>query len=153
MHNPDPMPTNLPAERTVLGAFIEDADLFSEAISEGLTADDFSISAHRRIFGAILELRAKNCPIDYIAVAEQIGNAPDDFALIGDLISGVVIERGHILHHARIVKKKSRLRALMKVAEWISLSATEATADPDALVHATLTKLEAMDANRVEVSA
>ena len=139
------MPTNLPAERTVLGALIEDADLFSDAISEGLTVDDFSISAHRRIFGAILELREKNCPVDYIAVAEQIGNAPEDFALIGDLISGVVIERTHILHHVRIVRKKSRLRALMKLADWISHSAVQVAADPDALVQVTLTKLEAID--------
>jgi replicative DNA helicase len=110
------------------------------------------ISAHRRIFGAILELREKNCPIDYIAVAERIGNAPEDFALIGDLISGVVIERSHILHHVRIVRKKSRLRALMKLADWISRSATQVAADPDALVQVTLTKLGAID-NRGEVSA
>jgi replicative DNA helicase len=136
------MPTNLPAERAVLGALIEDDGLLSAAISEGLTVDDFSISDHRRIFGAILELRDKNCPIDYISVAEQLGNDPADFALLGDLISGVVVERSHIRHHVGIVKKKSQLRTLMKVADWISQSATEVAVNPDVLVQVAIEKLE-----------
>jgi replicative DNA helicase len=146
------MPTNLPAERTVLGALIEQDGLLSLAISEGLTVDDFSISDHRRIFGAILDLREKNCPIDYIAVAEQLGNSPSDFALLGDLISGVVVERSHIRHHVGIVKKKAQLRTLMKVADWISQSATEVTANPDALVKVAIEKLETIGLKRSEVA-
>jgi replicative DNA helicase len=87
-------------------------------------------------------LRKKNCPIDYISVAEQLGNSPSDFALLGDLISGVVVERSHIHHHVRIVKKKSRLRTLMKVGDWIFKSATEVSANPDALVQVAIEKLE-----------
>lgn len=145
------MPTNLPAERAILGVFIEEAGLLSEAISEGLAVDDFSISDHRRIFGAILELRDKNCPIDYISVAEQLGNAPADFALLGDLINGIVIHRGHVLHHVKIVRKKARLRTLMKVADWISQSATEVAANPDALVQVAIEKLETVGLKRPEV--
>jgi replicative DNA helicase len=147
------MPTNLPAERTVIGALIEDDGLLSVAISEGLTVDDFSISDHRRIFGAILDLRGKNCPIDYISVAEQLGNDPADFALLGDLISGVVVERSHIRHHVGIVKKKSRLRTLMKVGDWISQSATDVAANPDALVQVAIEKLETVGLKRPEVVA
>jgi replicative DNA helicase len=146
------MPTNLPAERTVLGTLIEDDDLLNDALSEGLTADDFSISAHRRIFGAILELREKNCPIDYIAVAEQLGNDPADFALLGDLINGIVIHRGHVLHHVKIVRKKARLRTLMKVGDWIFKSATEVAANPDALVQVAIEKLETVSSKRSEVA-
>jgi replicative DNA helicase len=142
LNSQPPMPTNLPAERTVLGALIEEDGLLSVAISEGLIVDDFSISDHRRIFGAMLELREKDCPIDYISVADQLGNAPADFALLGDLISGIVIERGHVLHHIRIVRKKARLRTLLKLADWMSKSAIEVAANPDVLVQIAIKRLE-----------
>jgi replicative DNA helicase len=139
----DLAPQNLPSERIVLGAAIEDATLLSEAINAGLKANDFFLSDHRRIFGAMLELREKNAPIDYVTVAEQIGNSQADFVLLASLIEGVVIEREHVLYHVGIVRKKSRLRKLQKVGNWLFESANENSADPDALAQMVLAKLNA----------
>ena len=43
------LPANLDAEKTILGAILLDNAAHSEA-AEKLTADDFSLDSHRRIF-------------------------------------------------------------------------------------------------------
>ena len=124
---------NLPAERAVLGALVEDDELMTEVLVSGLSAEDFLLSDHQRIFRAILSLREKKCSVDYITVAEELGNRNSDYALIGDLIQGVVLHPDHVLHHVAIVKRKARLRTLLKLGEWI-LGSVSDTADPTRLI-------------------
>jgi replicative DNA helicase len=127
------VPANLPAERCVLGALIEDDSLVPDVLALGLRTQDFLLSDHRRIFRAIEMLRAKNAPVDYVSVTEQLGTRNEDYALIADLMHGVVLYEDHVLHHAAIVRRKARLRALLKIGEWISVAVTE-TADPDLVI-------------------
>ena len=75
-------------------------------------------------------------------MAEQLGNRPEDTALLCDLITGVVLARGHVLHHVRIVRRKAHLRALIRLGEWVASSAGEDGADPDVLVQAVFEKLQ-----------
>jgi replicative DNA helicase len=127
-------PNSLAAEKVVLGALIEDGVLLDAALDAGLSVQDFFSQAHREIFKAILRLRAKKYPIDYLSAAEALGNKPFDFAILSDLVGGVVIHRDHILHHVLTVRNKARLRRLLLLAEWINTAARENGADPDALV-------------------
>jgi replicative DNA helicase len=140
--NDSNLPVNLAAEREVLGALIEEPALLSEAIAMGLSSDDLSLADHRRIFSAMVALREQGHPIDYITLAEHLGNRSADFALMSDLISGVVVSRGHVLHHVGIVRKKAGLRNLIKLSEWMALAAGEDGADPKALIKGALEKLE-----------
>ncbi|MFL6304213.1 MAG: DnaB-like helicase N-terminal domain-containing protein, partial [Candidatus Sulfotelmatobacter sp.] len=119
------LPVNLPAERCVLGALIEDDSFVPAVMDSGLRVQDFSLSDHRRVFQAIETLQARKVPVDYVSVAEQLGNTVDDYVLIGDLVYGVVLHEDHILHHAAIVHKKARLRELLILGEWISQAVTE----------------------------
>jgi replicative DNA helicase len=141
MSNPESIPANINAERTTLGGFLEDPSILDAAICEGLQASDFLLSDHRRVFEAMLCLRDKGVPVDIITTAEELGNAGADFALLSDLISGIVIHRDHILYHARLVRQKSRLRAQVELFEWLSQQALEAGADPDEIARLALEKL------------
>jgi replicative DNA helicase len=136
------LPVNMAAEREVLGAMIEDDGLLSEVMVAGLKAGHFLTTDHRRAFAAMLQLREQDHAVDVITLAEQLGNRPEDMALLSDLVTGVVLARGHVLHHVRIVRQKARLRALIKLGEWMASSAGEDGADPDALVKAVAGKLE-----------
>ena len=138
-----PAPVNLAAERSVLGAVIEDDTLLPELIACGLTENDFGLNEHRRLFAAIGALRQQNRPVDYITVAEQLGNRQEDYALVARLIDGSVTDPDHVLYHARIVQKKARLRALLRLADWIARVADD-SADPDALIEQIIGKLERM---------
>lgn len=135
------IPTNLPAERVVLGVLIEEDELLPEVLATGLRADDFVLSDHQRIFRAMLALREKNCPVEYITVAEKLGNRQEDYVVIASLVHGVVIHDDHLFHHVAIVRRKSRLRSLLKLAEWISESVNETT-DPDSLIEQISTRIE-----------
>jgi replicative DNA helicase len=142
-------PRNLASERVILGALIEEESILSAAVGAGLDIEDFFLSDHRRIFAAMLELRENNSPVDYITVAEQLGNRQADVVLLASLIDGVVIDRSHVLYHIGIVRKKSRLRRLQQLAEWMLQSANEISADPDALTEVALEKLGAVAEVRV----
>lgn len=149
-------PRNLASERVILGALVEDDTLLPGVISAGLDVDDLFLSDHRRIFSAMLELREKNEPLDYVTVAEQLGNSRADYVLLASLIDGVVVHSGHVRHHVRIVRKKARLRQLQGLGEWLLQSTSETSADPAALAHLALEKLEAVakhgeDFSRVEI--
>jgi replicative DNA helicase len=125
---------NLPTERAVLGACIESEELLGEAIAAGLTADDFALSDHRKVFSTILRMREKNVPVDFLSVADWLGNHAQSYALVGSLTDGVVLQRDHTLYHASVVIKKSRLRNLAKLGEWIINSVNQEGADPQCLV-------------------
>jgi replicative DNA helicase len=123
-------PVSLPAECSVLGALIEDDSFVPVVFALGLRCEDFFLSDHRRIWQAIEVLHARNAPVDFVSVAEQLGNRDEDYAAIADLMYGVVLHEDHIVHHARIVRKNARLRTLLRIGEWISKAVAE-TADPD----------------------
>lgn len=66
-------PTNIASERAVLGAILEsDDELLPDVIESGLVHEDFFLSDHAQVFRAMLALRAKDCPIDIVSVAEQL---------------------------------------------------------------------------------
>jgi replicative DNA helicase len=134
---------SLPAERSVLGALIEDDGLLPEVLETGLSVGDFSLSDHRRVFESILLLRRRKSPVDYITIAEQLGNQQTDYVLVANLIDGVVVHEDHVLHHVAIVRKKAKLRALLRIADWL-MQVVDETADPAAVIAETLGKLEAL---------
>src|ERR1700733_10580281 len=64
------LPSNLDAERFVLGSILLNGDRFGEV--SVLEPDDFSLERHRRIFGCMCELQLRREPIDRVTVAEQL---------------------------------------------------------------------------------
>src|ERR1700748_71207 len=65
------LPTNLDAERFVLGSILLDDNLYIQAAG-GLEPDDFSLEKHRRIFRRMGDLNERGEHIDRITAANEL---------------------------------------------------------------------------------
>jgi len=127
-------PQNLEAEQSVLGGILLDNQALNGAL-EILTARDFYSEAHRKVFMAILELSDRNEPSDLITLSnllkdkkqlDQIGGA----AYLAGLVDNVP-SAANISYHAKIVREKSILRALIGTATDILAKSYNTGADID----------------------
>jgi replicative DNA helicase len=126
------LPANMEAERAILGAVLLDNQAFNDA-AEHLTADDFSIDSHRRIYSRMAELSDSSRPIDIITLVEELEQNKDlqavgDVGYISGLLDGVP-DRPSIEHYVKIVRDKSILRGLINVSNTAIAKASE-QADP-----------------------
>ena len=110
-------PQNLEAEVSVLGAVLQETGALLKAM-EVLRPGDFYKEAHRKIFGACVELFEKNEPVDLVTLAnelmrrkqlEEIGGA----SYLTSLVDAVPTA-ANVGHHARIVKDKALLHDLIQ---------------------------------------
>jgi len=129
-----PVPHNLEAERSVLGAILLENRAINMA-QEILGDADFYRDGHRRIFRAMSGLSERSAVIDLITVKEELARqgsleAVGGAAYIAALVDGVP-RSANIEHYARIVKEKSVLRLLIDSAQKISSSAFRSEEAPD----------------------
>src|SRR5271166_1106605 len=114
------LPVSMEAERSILGAILLDNSLYDQA-AEHLTADDFSLDAHRRIYSRMRDLQETGRPVDMITLVEELDRRKEveaigGVAYLSSLIDGVP-ERPSIEHYVRIVRNKALLRGLINVAQ------------------------------------
>jgi len=112
------LPANIDAEKTILGAILLDNAAHSEA-AEKITADDFSLDSHRRIFTRISELMDAQRAVDIVTLANELSRnkeieAVGGVAYLASLTEGLP-RRPVIEEYIRIVKDKSLLRKLMAI--------------------------------------
>ena len=112
------LPANIDAERTILGAILLDGQAFSEA-AEQLTADDFSLDSHRRIFLRMAELVDANQAVDIVTLANELARHKEVEAVGGVAYLASLTEslprRPQISNYIAIVKDRSALRKLMAI--------------------------------------
>ena len=65
------LPSNLDAERFVLGSILLNDSLFIQAAGD-LQPDDFSLEKHRRIFSRMAELHERGERVDRVTVANEL---------------------------------------------------------------------------------
>jgi replicative DNA helicase len=65
------LPSNLEAERYVLGSILLNDSLYIQAAGD-LQSDDFSIEKHRRIFTRMGELHERGERVDRVTVANEL---------------------------------------------------------------------------------
>lgn len=112
------LPSNIDAERTILGAILLENHALSEA-EERLTPDDFSLDSHRRIYLRMTELGGEGRAIDLVTVAHELSKYKEiesvgGVAYLASLTEGLP-RRPIIDEYIRIVKDKSLLRQLMLI--------------------------------------
>jgi replicative DNA helicase len=116
------LPHSAEAEKAVLGAVLIDNRAYDQA-AEVLTADDFYLESHRRIFTRMEQLSRSYRAIDTITLAEELQSANELEACGGvPYLSGLldgVPRVSNIEHYARIVKEKSIVRKLIHSANEI----------------------------------
>lgn len=131
------LPSNLDAERSVLGAVLLDNAAYTYA-AELLLADDFSNDAHRRIFARMVALAETARPIDPVTLTEELLRTGELEAVGGVAYLSVLTESlprsVNAAHYARIVKDKAVLRRLAHTSNGILREALEGSDDTGAIL-------------------
>jgi len=110
------LPTNVDAERFVLGSILLDESFYIQAAGT-LEADDFSLEKHRRIFRRMGELQDRGEKIDRVTVANELMKfneleACDGLSYLVSLDDGLP-QIPNLEAYIRIVKDKSVLRRII----------------------------------------
>jgi replicative DNA helicase len=132
-----PLPHNLEAERSILGAILLDNHALNAAV-ERVRAEDFFLPQHRYIFERMISLGELQQGIDLVTVVEDLSRAghleaAGGPAYVSQLADGLP-RVTNVEHYARIVKEKSVLRALAYQASAIQEQALAAGDDADIIL-------------------
>jgi replicative DNA helicase len=131
------LPSNIEAERSILGAIILDNAVCNQAI-ELLRREDFFLDSHRRIYEKMVALSERGTSIDLITLSEELRKAAEfeqvgGATYIASLIDGVP-RTDTIEHYAKIVKEKSQLRKLITASNQIIASCFDEEDDPEIII-------------------
>jgi hypothetical protein len=126
------LPSNLEAERAVLGAILLD-----NANLDALTAaapEHFFLHQHQIIARAMLSMGAESVPIDLVTLMEALERAAQleaagGIAYISQLADGLP-RSSNTGHYARIVREKADLRTVAYGAQAIEQAALDPEANP-----------------------
>ena len=125
-------PQNVEMEQSILGAILQNNDAIVR-LADTLQEEDFYHDAHRWLFRAMLDLFQENVPIDVLTVNEWLKKKNRLDAIGGPAYLAELVElvptAAHIDYHARVVREKSVLRALIRTATTIVADSYEADED------------------------
>jgi len=132
-----PLPRNLEAEASVLGAIVLDNRALRTAM-QVLRASDFSLPVNQKLFTSMLQLGERSEPINSVSLMEHLETLGqlesigglDVLSRLGDGMPRVT----DTAHYARIVKRKSVLRNLISSTARIQEEAFAAGDDVDVIV-------------------
>src|ERR1700726_2252274 len=132
-----PLPHNLEAERSILGAILLDNHALNAAV-ERLRSDDFFLPQHRHIFERMIQLGEKQQAIDTVTLMEELSrrgqlDAAGGVPYLSQLADGLP-RVTNVEHYARIVKEKAVLRSLIFSASAIQEQALAAGDDADVIL-------------------
>lgn len=115
-----PLPENLDAERFVLGAVMSNETAFLQ-VAGALTADDFSIEKHKRIFLRMQELHERGETIDRVTLANELMRqgqlqSVDGLSYLVSLDDGLP-QLHNLESYIGIVREKALLRRIITVSQ------------------------------------
>src|SRR2546426_3862020 len=128
-----PLPSSPDSERAILGSIILDNSLIAQAV-ELLDPDDFYVQSNRRIFKAMRVLFEHSSEITLILIGEIL-KRDNSLESVGGIIPLTNLTYGlphvtSIVQFAKVVRGKSLLRQLVKVANKITAEALEEEDEP-----------------------
>jgi len=148
-----PLPQNLDAERSILGAILLDNHALNAAI-ESVKPEDFFLDQHRRVFTQMIALGESQQAIDLVTLTEELhrrgeleaaGGAPYLAALADGMPRVTNVE-----HYARIVKEKAMLRNLIHATHNIQQRALEGEDGADTILDNAESSIFALAEDRVK---
>jgi len=111
------IPQSIEAEQSVLSALLLDTQAINSMTGK-LKPEDFYRPAHRIIYQAMLNLHARNIPVDMVTLAEelkQMGKLEDVGGISYiTLVANMEPTAANIKHHARIVIDKALQREVIE---------------------------------------
>src|SRR6266850_113015 len=145
-----PLPNSPESERAILGSIVLNNALISQAI-ELLASADFYVSANRRVFAAMIGLFGRGSEINPILIAEELRRdnsleSSGGMLFLTNLTYGIP-HTNSLVHYAKVVRGKSLLRQLVRVATKITVEALEEEDEPQNILdHAEHAIFELADA-------
>jgi replicative DNA helicase len=123
-----PLPHSADAERAILGSIILDNSLVNQAV-ELLRPEDFYVRAHQFVFRAMTSLSERGGEINPILLGEELRREgvleqTGGVTFISELTYGLP-HFTNVVAYAKVVKDKSLMRQLVKVANKITSEALE----------------------------
>ena len=131
-----PLPSNIDAERSILGAILLDNSAITAALKQ-ISSGDFFHVHHQKIFRRMLQMQEAGEPIDLVTLCDRLGSSKeiDDVGgapYIASLMDGV--PRGaNTEQYAKIVREKARLRSLIHLSQNIQKLAQAPEADLESI--------------------
>lgn len=125
-----PLPQNLDAEASLLGALLIDANAIVK-IADIVYAEDFFDERHRKIYEATMSLYDNRSPIDVLTLTNQL-RAQGYLDIVGGAsyiteLTNFVPTAAHVEHYADIVRQNAMRRRLINASrEIIELGYNEA---------------------------
>ena len=131
------LPTNVDAERFVLGSILLDDSFYVQAAG-ALEADDFSLEKHRRIFRRMGDLSERGEKVDRVTVANELMKfneleACDGLSYLVSLDDGLP-RIPNIDSYLRIVKDKSVLRRIIFASQHMMNRCLAGEEEPDQIL-------------------
>ncbi len=131
------LPSNLDAERFVLGSILLNDNLYIQAAGE-LQPDDFSLEKHRRIFFRMGELAERGDRIDRVTVANELMRyneleSCDGLSYLVSLDDGLP-QTMNIDGYIRIVKDKAVLRKIIFASQHLMNRCLMGEEEPDEIL-------------------
>jgi replicative DNA helicase len=131
------LPTNVDAERFVLGSILLDDALYVQAAGT-LEPDDFSLEKHRRIFRRMGELQERGEKIDRITVANELMKfneleACDGLSYLVSLDDGLP-QIPNLDSYVRIVQNNAVLRRIIFASQHMMNRALAGEESPDEIL-------------------
>lgn len=130
-------PQNLEAEQALLGSLMLDKDAIIK-IENSVTSDDFYKNIHAKIFTAMIELYARQEPIDMLSLTNKLEekNQLEEIGGNGYLASLVnsIPSAANAVYYAKIIQKKATLRRLINTAGQILTLGYEEAEEVDKLL-------------------
>lgn len=116
-------PNSMDAERSVLGAMLQDRNALLLA-NEALSPEDFYSPAHREIFGAMRQLFNNSQPVDLVTVSNELTRT-GKLSGVGGLeylidLTGYVPSTANVGAYIKIIDEKSTLRKLIDASGSIT---------------------------------
>jgi hypothetical protein len=132
------LPSNLDAEKNILGAILIDCAAMKTA-RETLVPDDFSLEQNRRIFRNMLFLDDAQQPIEAVSLVENLTQNRElegagGAEYIASLMDGMP-RMSNVAYYVKIVKEKSRLRQIIYHTQKVQTDAIEGFSSPDDLAN------------------
>jgi replicative DNA helicase len=148
-----PLPQNLEAERSILGAILLDNHALNAAI-QSVRPEDFFLPQHQRVYTQMIALGESQQAIDLVTLTEELhrrgeleaaGGAPY-LASLADGMPRVT----NVEHYARIVKEKALLRNLIHATHNIQQRALEGEDGADTILDNAESSIFALAEDRVK---
>lgn len=116
-------PADPEAEQSVLGAILVRPEVLDQ-VADILDPADFYREAHGRIFRAILDLYARNEPVDYVTVTALLKDR-GQLASVGGAVFIIALSNevgfaGNAPYYAKRVREKAEMRRLLDAAQEIA---------------------------------